>query len=95
MFKWWMGWFQRLLQSLDLHQLRCSLRQHRGGLRRSALPVASGLVGSHLNLQKSPRQPRRRLPGAGEHPGVGDQRREFKAAPSSLAVSSTMGMTRS
>src|SRR5205814_2191798 len=51
------GFGQRLLQPLDILELRCRLRQHGRGLRRTAAPLASGLVGSHLaqNLRKIPK----------------------------------------
>src|SRR5881227_4380190 len=43
-----LGFGERLLQTLELDQLRCRLGRHRGRLARGALPIASGLVGSHL-----------------------------------------------
>src|SRR5438034_184674 len=85
----------RLARPLEADQLRCRLWRPRGRLARGALPIASGLVGSHLakTSGKSPCRPAPAVRAA--HPGGGDQRLEFKAAPSSLAVISTMGMTRS
>src|SRR5262249_37958614 len=84
------GLDQRLLQTLQLRQLGCALGQDALGFRsRRGWRGSWGVVGTHLRWP--PKSGRKGLAtgSVGRRPRGGGQRREFKAAPRSLAVMST------